>query len=292
MAFTLNIRATRQYEHFSFGELLENCGFSFGHDNEFHILQEGMENRTAILYNPDCIGRGIFFDARNIDDNAEIVISYNIPTTRAEIEDFVGLAREIERQFEEVEMFCVEEERTYTTVELCQNIEAMVEFSRTSLNSFCSNKEYTAKMLTLAKWPITLPEELVEEFAACEDLDEFEDFIHDKQDMDVYYGKPRLYENKNGGILAVYTLTEECESIFPTKADGFLNLDGIKVTDGVIQFYIYSEDRVVDGLFDYEKFVEYVLENGAEYYDPDHILVPEMTKDEIEKMARAVPVGI
>ncbi len=41
-----------------------------------------IKNNTAILYNPDRIGRGIHFDGRKAQEGF-YVVSYNIPTTRA-----------------------------------------------------------------------------------------------------------------------------------------------------------------------------------------------------------------
>ena len=135
-----------------------------------------------------------------------MTLSYNIPTTASEINDFINLVQEIQKQLKKIELYCVEEEKNYTVSELI------------------NNREQQAKV-----------------FARCNSLDELEKLFHEKQNIDVYYAKPRLLRNNNTGrIGAFYTLTEECESIFPIRADGFINLDGIKVDDGMIGFYIYS----------------------------------------------------
>lgn len=288
MAFTLKIKKRDSLDnmHISFGELLENCNLSFGHDNDFYILEDGMVERTAILYNPSRIGRGIFFDGRNIDEGI-IEISYNIPTTESEIEDFINVARELERQMESVDMYCIEEERNYTLEELMDNKERMVLFSQIKLNEFCANKEYESYIFTLAMWPLVLTDEMVEKFEKCTDLQEFEQILHDKQNMDVYYAKPRLLQKQNGEIGAFYVFTEECESIFPVKADGFINLNQTKVDEGFVQYYIFSEDYMMDGLYSYDKFISYMLEHGATYYDKNHILVPSMNKAQMEELAKA-----
>lgn len=139
------------------------------------------------------------------------------------------------------------------------------------------------------KWPVFLTDEDVKRFAVCDKLEEFEEYVHEKQAMDVYYAKPRLLRNsQNNKIGAFYVLTEECESVFTVSADEFINQDGIQIDEGFIQFYIYSEDRMVDGLFDYEKFMKYLLEHGVEYFDASHVLVPSLTKDVINEMVRAI----
>ena len=54
--------------------------------------------------------------------------------------------------------------------------------------------------------------------------------------------KPRLLrKNDTGEIGAFYTLTEECASVFPLRADGFLNLGELKIAEGFIQFVLNSE---------------------------------------------------
>ena len=71
MAFTLQIKAKGLFgnKKIDMETLLSNCNLRFGSDNEFFVLEEGKTNQgTCILYNPQRIGRGIFFDASKIDD--------------------------------------------------------------------------------------------------------------------------------------------------------------------------------------------------------------------------------
>lgn len=291
MAFTLKITALEKSENLKIdvAAILENCHLKFGSNNEFYVLQEGEQNQnTAILYNPLRIGRGIFFDGSRITDS-EIMLSYNIPTTRTEIMDFIRIVKELERQLKGVQMYCIEEEREYTVSQLVESQERMVQFSLESLNNFCRNTEYRSFILTLAMWPFVMSREQVAEFSVCKDLMQFEQTIHDLQNIDAYYANPSLLQNRTDGkILAIYTLTEECDSIFPVSADGFLNLDQINIDKGLIRFFICSEDRVVDGMFDYDAFVEYVIVHGAKRFDEGHILIPSMTKEEIAAMIEQI----
>ena len=110
--------------------------------------------------------------------------------------------------------------------------------------------------------------------------------MHELQARDVYYAKPRLLQkNDTKEIGAFYALTEECESIFPVQADGFLNLSELKVTEGFVQFVLYSEQRVLEGMFPYERFIEELNGYGVRKFDADHILIPPMTKAELENLA-------
>ena len=86
-------------------------------------------------------------------------------------------------------------------------------------------------------------------------------------------------------ITAFYALTEECESIFPVRADGFLNLSELKVTEGFVQFVLYSEQRVLEGMFPYEQFIEELNRYDVRKFDADHIMIPPMTKADLENLA-------
>lgn len=288
MAFTLQIKKKGLFgsKQIDMEKLLDRCCLNYGSDNDFHVLQEGEQNGdSVILYNPSRIGRGIYFNA---DSSGVLELSYNIPTTAAEISDFIHVAKEIADQLKKVDMYCVEEEREYTVSQLAENQSAMVQFSLDTLHEFCRN-DFELYMLTLAMWPVAMDKSQVEKFTDCRNLEEFEQMLHDMQNLDVYYASPGLMRNKaDGKILAVYTLTEECESIFPKAADGFLNLDDIKIDEGLVRFYIYSEQKLMDGMYSYDKFISYMMEHGAEPYDAAHVLLPSVTKEEIEEMVREI----
>ena len=276
MAFTLQIRQKKLFGKtvLDIPSLAHACGFCYGSNDDFYILQENKQIQgTAVFYNPERIGRGIFFDGRKAQEGY-YEISYNIPTTKAEITDFTRLAGEIERRLGRVDMYCVEEERTFTGRELEQGIENFAVFSQKSLNRFCGNKEFGSYILTLARWPYTLTENKVAAWETCTDLSDFGQTLHNLQAMDVYYAKPRLLQkNDTKEIVAFYALTEECESVFPVRADGFLNLSKLKITEGFVQFVIYSEDRVLEGMFPYEQFIEELSGYGVRQFDADHILI-------------------
>ena len=288
MAFTLQIRQKKLFGKTTLDipSLAQACGFCYGSNNDFYILQENEQvGGTAVFYHPEHIGRGIFFNGSKSREGY-YEISYNIPTTRSEITDFARLAGEIERRLGRVEMYSVEEERIFTSGELEQGIEDFVAFSRKSLNQFCGNREFRSHILTLARWPYTLTEDKVALWEACTDLSDFERTLHGLQALDVYYAKPRLLQkNDTKEIRAFYALTEECESVFPVRVDGFLNLSELKVTEGFVQFVLYSEQRVLEGMFPYEQFVEELRGYDVRQFDGDHILIPPMTKAELEDLA-------
>ena len=288
MAFTLEIKQKKLFGKtgIDIPTLAEACGLRYGSDNEFHILMGEQESQgTAIFYNPNRVGRGIFFDGSKGGEGL-YTVKYNIPTTKAEITDFTRLVQEIERRLGKAEMYCPEEGRLFTCKELEQGIDRFARFSLKTLNDFCGNKEYQSYILSLAMWPYTLPEDKVAAWQTCTDLSDFEQTIHILQCMDVYYAKPRLMQKSTTEeIGAFYALTEDCESVFPVRGDGFLNLDGIKVAECFVQFVIHSEQRVLDGLFPYDRFMEELQQYGIRPFDGDHVLIPPMSKAQLEELA-------
>lgn len=284
MAFTLRIVPRGRFKKkLDFEKLVNSCCMAYGHMNEFYVLDDGMENSAAVIYNPKRIGRGIAFDGSNPN---ELELRYNIPTTEAEICDFITLTEEISRQLGKVRMYCVEEEREYTLETLERQKDAMVQFSREKLNEFCSNKDYPTYILTLAKYPLWLTDDMAERFAICTDLTEFEQLLHEKQDIDIYYAKPLLLQKKTGEIGAFYVFTETCESVFPVNYDDFINLRQVKISEGFVRYALISNDKILDKLFDYDKFIKYQLEHGAKYFDKNHIITLSMNYEQMFEPAQ------
>ena len=62
----------------------------------------------------------------------------------------------------------------------------------------------------------------------------------------------------------------------------------IRADKGMIRFFIFSENRLLDGMWDYEEFIKYVMERGATQYDDAHILIPEYNKAGIEEMTNSI----
>lgn len=285
MAFTLRINSKGLFskaKSIDFDAIIKNCKLEYGSANEFYVMNEGeKDGETAILYNPDRIGRGIFFDSEKVSQG-EITVSYNIPTTASEIRDFISVVKEIVRQFGKASLYSEEEEREFTTTTLENNASSMIEFSRQKLNEFCRDQDFAQCILTLAKIPWYLDADKREQYKYCTSLDDFEETIHELQKCDVYYAKPSLYRNQNDGkILAYYTLTNDCESCFPINPESFINLDNIKIDEAFIRFYFYEEDKILDDFYPYARFIDFVKEKGAVKFDAEHLRIPDISKEEI-----------
>ena len=64
-----------------------------------------------------------------------------------------------------------------------------------------------------------------------------------------------------------------------------MNLSEIKVSECFVQFVLYSEQRVLDGLFPYDRFMEELQKYGIRPFDADHVLIPPMSKAKLEELA-------
>ena len=292
MAFTLKIQVADKSDKtksFSFEKLVKNCGMKYGSDNEFFVLEEGKQNQsTAILYNPERIGRGIYFESGELSTGA-VTVSYSIPTTASEIKDFVKVVREIASQLGDVTMYCEEEEREYTVESLEANIENMILFSLKNLHVFCNNDEYEEFILTLAMFPWYMDDSKRTLYKKCETLDDFEQTIHELQKGDYYFATPTLYRSREDEkVLGVYTLTEDCESIFPVDPTDCVNLDDFTIDRGLIRFFIYSENKSLDGVYPYDQFLDFVMEKGTRPFDEKRVIVPPISKEEIQAFIDSV----
>ena len=291
MAFTLKIQSKGLFNKakaIDFGTLLRECKLQHGSYNDFYVMDMGKSNNgTAILYNPARIGRGIFFDARNVG-KGEITVNYNIPTTAAEIKDFVNVVKEVERQFGKASFHCEEENKDYTTASLESAIPQMIEFSTQKLNEGCAKNDSMNYILTLAMFPWYVDDEHREKYKTCTSLDDFEATIHAMQNTDLYYAKPSLFKDKSNKILAFYTLTSNCESLFPANPRNFLNMNVQSIDKAFIRFFIFEEKKVVDGHYSYRQFIEFAKQKGATQFDAERLRVPEISKEDIMEFVNSV----
>ena len=295
MAFSIKIKRKGLFgcNEINLDEILKNCGFKYGLYNDFFVLDEGKrQGNSCILYNPQHIGRGIYYDGNG---GSTVEISINMPTTQEDIEDFLALASEICRQLKKAEIHDFDNNKKYTLEELFAEKDGLIQLNCDELKRRIENSDFEERswIMTAARWPIWFDKKMCEELHEAKDLYVLSALFHEKQNMDTYYAKPSLMRNRaDGAVLAMYTFTEECPSIFPIDFNDFLMASSpqnpIKADKGMITFYIFSEQRTLSGMWDYKEFIQYAIEHGAERYDKAHVLIPEYTKADIEKITNSI----
>ena len=295
MAFTVIIKRKGLFANNSInvGGMLRNCGFKFGSYNDFYVLDEGKaQDNICILYNPAHLSRGIYF---NGSDETQVELCFNVPTSKEEIDDFLALVKEICKQYKKYEIIDADNNDKYTLEELLNERDNLIRFSYDELKRILSKSNYGQQEwgITAARWPLFFDKEMVAGFKGVKDLSAFSKLLHEKQNIDAYYAKPSIARNKvDNTIAGIYTLTDECVSIFPTDANDYLMKENpqspIQLDKGLIRFYIFSEKRPLNGLWDYGKFIKCVMNKGAVKYDRNHVMLPEYTKADIMDIINAI----
>ncbi|MBN1468870.1 MAG: DUF4299 family protein [Fusobacteriaceae bacterium] len=295
MALTLQIRDKNLFKKnkIDINKIIEVCNFNYGSWNDFYILNEGeSKENTLVAYNLDSIGRGIFINYQKINKSI-IEIQINLPTSEKEINDFYNIVKELNTQLKNIEIYFVEENKRYKYNEFLEQKETVIEFSLNTLKKQCEESKDEYIIYTAAMWPLTISNKEKEFFLNSSPLKEFEIFLNSKQNIDCYYSKPTIYKNQiNDKYIANYTLTDECLSIFPIDGKFFLNFNllNLNIDEFTIQFFIFSEKKVIDGFYDYKKFIAEIMKNDFQYFDSTHIIIPPLSKnyllsilDKIEK---------
>lgn len=265
-------------------KILENCKLRFGSYNDFYILEEGeMYDDMMTLYNPEKIGRGICLDFKEIG-NGELTLACIVPATPTEIDDFFNIIRELKFQCKNIEIYFEDEKRDEDKFFGLTN--TILKVSLDYLKKDCSkDSKFVQK---LARFPYTFSDEQRNLFKNATDLKEYEDLLHKVQNRDCYYAKPTLRKFPgNDEILACYVFTSNCESIFPIKGDIFLNRDEFEISDSYINFFLREETRLIERIYKYDDFIQYVLNKEPEYFDEDHIII-KMYKDEMLEMVESL----
>ena len=285
--FSVTIKAKkslfRRIPKLNLEKILKNCKLSFGSYNDFYILEEdNTYDDMMTVYNPEKIGRGICLDFKEIG-NGELTLACIVPATPTEIDDFFNIIREVKSQYKNMEIYFedekVDEDKFFGLTD------TILKFSLDFLKKECS--EDSKLVHKLACFPYTFSDEQLNSFKNATDLKEYEELLHNVQSRDSYYAKPTLRQFPgNDGILACYVFTSDCESIFPIKGDIFLHVHKFEISDSYVNFFI-GEAKLIDGIYKYDEFIEYVLDKGVEYFDKDHIIV-NMSDEEVLEMVESL----
>lgn len=273
-------------QELDFQDFLKNTALYFGSYNPFFVLEEAEFGDLGLLFNPQAMGRGIYFDGREMNQG-KVHLSFNLPTTAREIEDAFNAVSEIKRQYRNISLKC--EGKVITLPDLWAKKDYYTDYSMTTLRRLCETKEYEAAILTLASFPYTLTPDEMDFFALEGNLDDFEALIHQKQaDSAVYLCPKIMKKDDTNEIVAFYTMAEDCPCILPVECNCFMSLEHVEIHYGLVRFYIDSQKKVLPGYYDYEKVVDYLLAHGATYFDGDHISVPAYSLADFVLMAKEI----
>lgn len=237
-----------------------------------------------VAYNSDHIGRGFIVHWKENEKN-EILLRALNPCHPEELNDFFNTVKRITDYWKcDIE---VDGDAMDVKDFLSNRVEYQifnVDVIKNELNEITSGikQNYT---FPCVMFPLTIGQEEAIRFE--ENIDEFFDWLHNKQSIDAYYGVPRFYK-KGDNIISARVLSEETRSIFPIDPNqqielmNVINNDEMKCDENLISLYSYTEDEIL-GTIPYQHFIEYVSDK-CERFDEHHIIIDNISHAEIEEM--------
>lgn len=281
MAFDITISAKKtlfkKTPRLNVEDILKNCNLNFGSYDDYYVLEEDkMYDNTMILYNPQKFARGIFMNL-NKSASGKVTLSINLPTTPSEIDDLFNVINEIINQYVNVNLYI--EDDKYDKNILDNLKDDLNKSCLDNLRQIASNNPQLKLIQTLVKFPYTFSDEDREKFKNAKDLTEYEELLHKIQDVDIYYAKPILRQKPGGDVLSCYSVSNNCTSVFPVDGKNVLCRYNQDSKHTIITFFILEEMKIVVGMYDYNDFINYMIDKGVEYFDDTHIKVDLSVQD-------------
>ncbi|WP_026504929.1 hypothetical protein [Butyrivibrio sp. NC3005] len=189
MAFTLQIKKRLFGKNIEINEFLKNTGMRFGSYDDQEMLRIGESvDHSMVLYNPRRLGRGIFFDYKN-RKKGSYEVSMQIPTTPAEIRDFINIVKELEREIGRIDIKRTENGKKYTVSELETMVYEFDIYNLKRLHEFIEDNEKNGvpQIMTLAFFPYKFKNDQILYWKTCDEMRDFEDAIDEVQQPYNFY---------------------------------------------------------------------------------------------------------
>ena len=240
-----------------------------------------------IAYLPEAIGRGIQIFWRE-GEKMKVELRSLTPTTREELRAFYDCVGRIAAHWKcDLE---VDGEKT-TLRDFQAGFENQVSFTLRALRSMSQEiLEGKHESLTLysAMFPLTLGREEAERFAGAESLSGFRDFLHEKQNMDVYYAAPMFYRDGEG-VLGLFVLREGVRSVFPKVPQVPLGMrdpeTGKALQVDRWEIALGDVDMKQVGQVSYDTFLARLPADRVPRFDGGSVLLEGLTLSQLQKIA-------
>ncbi|MFV0396254.1 MAG: DUF4299 family protein [Coprobacillaceae bacterium] len=225
-----------------------------------------------ILYNPNAIARGIYVTYAE-GNKSTVSLSLSLFTSDREVDEFYDLIIHL-CDIWKTNVF----EQDGTQYRISDIKEQRINIKNTCLSSLEEFlTKYQGYMIFGAYNPISIDQEVADMLLEKKDLKVLGEYLHTLQKQDVYYARPSFYQGEKG-IFGIYTLTEDCDSVFPIEPMIPFGMKDpqtggkLEVNHWYLGVYSISEEKIL-GQIDYFKFVEYVkLEEQSKYDARTNIL--------------------
>ena len=238
------------------GDVIKLTELSYGICDENYILIPNEAANHTLIYDEKRLARGIDVSF----DGSDIVLFLSLPTSSFEIKSF----------YEIIEKICAElKTTTYyregVKVNLNDNdrfIKADEEGSICGLKSIQENIEenkYKLFDIFCVYNPISIGYKELKQINNS--LENFENYLHNIQSLDVYYAAPRVFKVEDK-LIGIYAISPNIPSVVPTEP--YIVLNQIQ---GIEEWYvIFDKGKTIK----YDDFINNI--NSKEYYDARHII--------------------
>lgn len=253
---------------------------------ENNTITEGKLGRDFIVYDKKRIGRGISIVCGR-DEKEKVIMRMLSPTCEEEIDTFYSIIGRIAKTWK---CDILQDGEAVDPKDLGAVCEDMKKANKSYLKTMLEkNGDFRDGNVTLfsAMWQLDLGDEDKAEILAADDIVKaYGDWLHRLQEMDVYYAMPRFY-GTNEGILGMYFITEDTESVIPLVPSvpfGVTDGEGkpLKADNWEVCFYSITRDENL-GKMSYEKFIEKVRGMGRRY-DASRIIIGGMSSGMLEDL--------
>ncbi|MGM9942006.1 MAG: hypothetical protein ACI32N_08485 [Bulleidia sp.] len=209
-------------------QLIALSSLHYGTADSEGKLQYDTIGEHTILYNPDCICRGVEFQIHN---DREVILTMNLPAASYDLEIFYDLIRRICGHFH-VRSFLFNDQKADLS-----DIPALKKRSRNTSIAALANMKRKLKTedtrlfrIFGALHPIDMG---IREFEEIHDLDSFQHFLHAKQSDGTIWKVPEICFHKDGiHTFGVFRLREALPYALPDNTEGLYPLTN--------EFYIYA----------------------------------------------------
>lgn len=267
-------------ELLNFAELRKNCRLEFENRPMALGINQKPHKDVGVLYNKCSMARGIYFDGRKMNQG-EVRLGLSVPTSHSEICDFIRIVAEIKVQYRNIQVIC--DDMSLSMEEFVQGKENYLHFSLACLREICSKNKATIELISA---PYTLTPKEQAFFAKKGTLEDFQRLLHRRQsEQKTDAGLEIITEEETGREIAIFELTAGFPTTMPLHYEDSSYLDGIAVDGAQIAFYLRPEIRLTEENFDYETFIQLLIEFGAEKSDENHLALPGFTEEELSEIA-------
>lgn len=236
--------------------IIKLTNLSYGICDENYRLISNTTADHTLLYDKNKLARGIDVSLEKTD----IVLFLNLPTTSFEIREF----------YEIIEKLCNELKiTTYIRDEENVSLNDNDKFIKCDEQESISALKQIQEDIEQGKYerleifgiynPISLGLKEVKQID--NNLDNFEEYLHNIQSINVYYAAPRVYKVKDK-LIGIYAVGPNIPTVVPTTPYIVLNQ-----LEGINDWYVLlSENKTIK----YEDFINNI--NSKQYYDANHVI--------------------